>query len=254
MRECQWKNKVKNEKLRNFETEFLPGIMKPFASTHDILEGIKSGNLFGFVICDVRTPDHILNKIRWINFPPVIRRESIDETLLTPYMKERVKERGYKLPQVSPIQTFHGKQLLLYTPLAKFYLELGLELENITSFIQYKESHVLKNFVRKITDGRINAKKRKNSELELAYKVIGNSGYGKLGESVKKYTRTKLVSDERLKIDIKSAFFKDFHPLSTEDGEHEISEVNMQPKSVTDDKPLPMAVAILQLSKLHFLR
>ena len=58
----------------------------------------------------------------------------------------------------------------------------------------------------------------------------------------------------RLKIDQKSAFFKDSHPLETEDGEHELCEVDMQPKSVTDNKPLPMAVAILQNSKLHFLR
>lgn len=245
---------MKNEKLRYFETPFLPQIMQHFGSTTDLLKGIQDGQLFGFIVCDVRTPNEIIEKIKWINFPPVIRRESIDETLLTPYMLSRVKEKGYKLPQVSPIQAFHGSQLLLYAPLAKFYLDLGIKLENITSFIQYKEACVLKKFVEKITEGRIGAKRKRNDELELAYKIIGNSGYGKLGESVKKYTRTKLVDDQRLKTDQKSAFFKDSHPLVTEDGEHEICEVDMQPRIVTDDKPLPMAVAILQQSKLHFLR
>ena len=254
MRECQWKEKFKRENLRNFVTPFLPGIMRPFVSSSEILAGIQEETLFGYIVCDVRTPQAVIDKIKWLNFPPIIRRESIDESLMTPYMKKRVLERGYKLPQISPIQCFHGQQLLLYTPLAKFYLDLGLKLENITSFIQYQESFVLRKFVSKITEGRIGAKRKRNPELELAFKVIGNSGYGKLGESVKKYTRTKLVDDKRLKTDIKSAFFKDFHPLTTEDGEHEICEIDMQPKCVTDDKPLPMAVAILQHSKLHFLK
>ena len=90
-------------------------------------------------------------------------------------MKSRVKEKGYKLPQISPIQTFHGQQLLLFTPLARFYLQLGLELENISLFIQYKGVSVLQDFVTKITNGRIDAKRKQNSELELAYKVIGKS-------------------------------------------------------------------------------
>ena len=254
MRECRWKLKVKNEKLRRFDTPFLPQIMRPFGSSRDILTGIQDGSLFGFIVADLTTPSALLEQIKWLNFPPVIRRESIDESLLTPYMKNRVNEKGYKLPQISPIQTYHGSQLLLFTPLVKFYLELGLEVTNITKFLQYKESFVLQNFVNKITNGRIQAKRKKNSELELAYKIIGNSGYGKLGESVKKYTKTKLVDDKRLKIDQKSAFFKDAHPLVDEEGEHEICEVDMQPKSVIDNKPLPMAVAILQNSKLHFLR
>ena len=254
MRECQWRKKIKSENLRNYETRNLPLLMQPFGTTSQILNGIIEGKLFGFIVTDVTTPDEVIEKIKWLNFPPVIRRESIDETLLTPYMKKRVKEKKYKLPQVSPIQTFHGKQLLIFTPLAKFYLELGLKLSNISQFLQYQDSYVLKKFVSKITNGRIGAKRQRNSELELSYKVIGNSGYGKLGESVKRYTKTKLVDDMRLKIDQKSAFFKDSHPLETEDGEHELCEVDMQPKSVTDNKPLPMAVAILQNSKLHFLR
>ena len=131
-------------------------------------------------------------------------------------MKKRVTERSYPLPQISPIQCFHGKQLLLYTPLAKFYLELGLELTNITKFIQYQKSFVFDSFVDKITSGRISARKADNPSLELAYKVIGNrldskiilyeflllnyfSSYGKLGENVRKYSKIALGDDHMAK-------------------------------------------------------
>ena len=39
-----------------------------------------------------------------------------------------------------------------------------------------------------------------------------------------------------------------------EDGDHELIEISMAPKKVEDDKPIAMAAAILQNSKLHFLK
>ena len=42
--------------------------------------------------------------------------------------------------------------------------------------------------------------------------------------------------------------------LTTENNDHEFIEVTMKKKKVDDDKPLIMAKAILQNSKLHFLK
>ena len=39
-----------------------------------------------------------------------------------------------------------------------------------------------------------------------------------------------------------------------ENGDHESVEITMTPKKVYDDKPVPMAAAILSNSKLHFLK
>ena len=75
-----------------------------------------------------------------------------------------------------------------------------------------------------------------------------------MGESVKRYTNTKLGNDKRLKRDMKSAHFKDSNILTMENGEHNLIEIDMRPRKIADNKPIVLAKAILQNSKLHFLR
>ena len=252
MRECIWQEKIKH--LRSMETPYLPQIMSKYSNEKTLLAGIRSETLFGFAICDVTCPDQIFNQIKSINFPPVIQRGIIDEDLLSPYMAERCRSRDYKLPQKTLIQTYNGKQLLLYTPVIKFYMDLGLEISNVTKFIQFKAARPLEPFVEKITEGRIAACESGNGPLELAYKIIGNSGYGKLGEAVSRYTTTKIGDDSFHRRQARSAFYKSENILTQEDGDHELIEISMTPKTVEDDKPIAMATAILQNSKLHFLR
>lgn len=252
MRECVWEEKLKTIKF--VETPYLPQILSKFSNEKTLLAGIQSEKLFGFAVCDVTCPDNVFENIKSINFPPVIQRGIIDEDLLSPYMAERCKSREYKLPQKTLIQTYNGKQLLLYTPVIKFYIDLGLVISNVTKFIQYKAATPLEPFVSKITEGRIAACEAGNGPLELAYKIIGNSGYGKLGEAVSRYTNTKLGDDAYHRKQSKSAFFKNENILTQEDGDHELIEVSMTPKTVDDDKPIAMATAILQNSKLHFLK
>ena len=79
------------------------------------------------------------------------------------------------MPRKTIIQCYNGKQLLLYSPLVRFYMKLGLKIHNVSKYIQYKPATVFSKFVKKITDGRIEANEGGNKDLELAYKVIGNS-------------------------------------------------------------------------------
>ena len=51
-----------------------------------------------------------------------------------------------------------------------------------------------------------------------------------------------------------SPFFQQVNILEMENGEADIKEITMTPKTVHDDKPVAMAAAILSNSKLHFLR
>lgn len=174
MRECLWRQKVKQLGLRYFHTPDLPLIMNTFGNERELLNAIRNDNIFGFCVCDVSTPPDVFKQIKHLNFPPVIRREVIDENLLSPYMAERCAKRGYKLPQKTLIQCYNGSQLLLFTPMIQFYMEIGLVITNVTRFIQYRPAIIFEKFVEKITSGRISAKKSGNESLELAYKIIGN--------------------------------------------------------------------------------
>ena len=78
------------------------------------------------------------------------------------------------MPRTTLVQKFHAKGILLFTPLAKFYLELGLKISNIRQFIQYSPNKIFVPFVDLITKGRVNAIETGNTSLGLAYKNAGN--------------------------------------------------------------------------------
>ena len=175
IRECEWKRKLKH--LKSFPTKNMPLVLQTFGNARQIIKGIKDGSLFGYIVADVITPQDVYEKIQWINFPPVIQRKDIDKCNLSDYMKTRVEAENVKLPRTTVIQSYNGKQLLLFTPLVAFYLKLGLMVNNITMFVQYEPHVVLDEFVQKITEGRISAIDSNNSSLGRAFKDTGNRYY-----------------------------------------------------------------------------
>ena len=75
-----------------------------------------------------------------------------------------------------------------------------------------------------------------------------------MGENVSRYSNTIIGDDAKLKLKSVSPFFKHENFLNMENGDHDSVEITMKPKKVYDNKPVPMAAAILSNSKLHFLR
>ena len=173
MRGCKWKKQL--SKIRGLPTPGFPDILNTFSKEKQIISGIQKDELFGFIVADVQTPPEVLEKIKELNFPPIIHRQKIDESMVSGYMFERCQDRERKFPQETLVQTFHADQLMIYTPTEKFYLDLGLKISNVTAFFQYLPTQPLEDFVQKITQGRIDAVKSGNESLGTAYKIIGNS-------------------------------------------------------------------------------
>ena len=73
---------------------------------------------------------------------------------------------------------------------------------------------------------------------------------------VERLDRNKVIvgDDRRLQRLSSSPLFKSDTAIVKEDGVSEFIEIEMQPRKVVDDKPLTMGVAILQHSKLLFLK
>ena len=69
-----------------------------------------------------------------------------------------------------------------------------------------------------------------------------------------RYTHTKIVDNSKLMKCIASPFHTDFSPLKSEIDDLEYFEVQQKPRKIIDRKPVHVGIAILQHSKLHFLR
>ena len=132
MRECTW-NKMKCE--INFPATALPRILLKDTEA-SLLEAIQNESIFGFVLCDVETPEEIRSQFGSFLFPPIIQKMEIDESYLSPYMLNIAEKEGQKVKRTTLVQTYNCKQQLFMSPLIKMYLDRGLIVRNITKFIQ----------------------------------------------------------------------------------------------------------------------
>ena len=253
MKECIWKQELPSH--AHIKTKMARILLQDTEST--LLEAIRTGEVFGFAVCSVRTPDHLLKEYKDAGFlfPPVVKREIITEDLLSPFMKEQLLEQERKLTKVPTlIQTYHGEDLLLMTPLIQFYMEKGLEVYDVKEFIQYVPGRALSPFVEKVVKMRVDATNEGDDPKQLTAKLFANSGYGKCAEDVSKHRNTLLFGGD---VDInpykRKAWFEDYDDIETEDGDV-VRELTMRKKKITDDKPIQVGIAILQWSKLLFYR
>ena len=178
--ECQYDRIF--HRLSYRETPYFPQILKHNTSETELLKDIKSGELFGFILADVRSPQNVINEMQ--DFPPIIRKLTLTEKHLSDYTKERLKiekpnEKCFKRDTL--IQCFHGEQILLMTPLVQFYMKKGMIISNVTKFVQYIPSSALNPFATHVTRMRIDAEKNLQRTKGSTAKVFGNSSYGKVG-------------------------------------------------------------------------
>ena len=171
-RECEWTRELKAMTTKP-ETEMARILESDNESS--LLNAIKSDSIYGFAVCDVRCPDHVLEKYKNFLFPPVIRHDVITEDHLSDYMRRRVTEEERKVGFETVVQVYNGDQLLLMTDIIKFYMEIGLEISNITQFVQYIPAKILKPFVDEVVGMRIDATLEGDETKQTTAKIFGNS-------------------------------------------------------------------------------
>lgn len=221
-----------------------------------MLQAIAHGEVYGFAVIDIQTPTHIIEKHLSDSFlfPPIIKREKLDESYLSNFMKTRYEEENKKLDMETVIQGYHGQDVFAITPLIQFWLRQGLQVTNIKHFVQYQAGKILEPFAKTVTKLRTEATFDGDEAKATSAKLTGNSGYGKCGECVLRHHNTKVVVDQDKMIkEVESAFTMDQNEIINESENLVAWEIKQRKRKVTDSKPVHFSNAILQTSKLLFL-
>ena len=177
--ECEWKEE--RVRYENLKTKKFPLIMKAKTTDEEILKSILNGRLFGYLVVDIETPEHLIESME--NFPPIIRRLEVTKEYLSEYMADRYAKKnpdGPELKRETVVQCFSAENHLLMTPLIQFYLRIGLKITKIHRVIQYQPYKSLSPFVKHVTSMRIEAEKAGNRTKASSAKTFGNAGYGKV--------------------------------------------------------------------------
>ena len=182
MKECEWNEKL--PKIQNTPTRF-PRILHDNESTTTLLDGIRSGELYGFLHCSIDGPEDVLEEMAEQNFPPIFNKRKLTKENMSRYMRERFEEEGRKIDDEVLIQTYRASNILIHTCLVEFYLSIGLQITNIKFFHQYLGEKGIAPFMEKVTRMRIDATYEKDETKANTAKITGNSGKLNQLESMK---------------------------------------------------------------------
>lgn len=216
-----------------------------------ILDDILADKLFGFLECDISTPEHLREKFE--EFPPIFKNIDIDPTdksVIGEHMWEFNQKRDSPAKKARKlISSYFGTKILIYTPLLKWYIEHGLVVTKMYSFVKASSGHPFAKFVKEMTDARrLGDKSKEVKPFGDSCKTTVCSGYGRCGMDYKKHKNVKYAGEEMLyKMRENQCFIGD------EELQGDMFEVTMRKRRVKLANPIHVFVAIQQLTKLRML-
>ena len=142
-------------------------------------QDILNDNLFGFIKVDIETPENL--KEKFSEMTPIFKNATIKFEDIGEYMQKFHTENNIKFNQGNKlIGSYFGKEIVLYSPLLKWYLQEGLIITKFHCAIQYKPEYAFNKFADEVSDAR------RAGDVDSAYELIaetmklfGNSAYGK---------------------------------------------------------------------------
>lgn len=187
IKECEFDSMKIKMASNNVSCFFEKMASKGMVQETDILQKIRSGQFYGFVCCDIRSPEEVVN--RWKNFwgGPIFAHVTPTEDMLGPEMAAEIEQRKLKITENQLTLVFNHDQYIMTTELFLFYEKIGLKMSNVQWALEFTRDTPCRSFVEKMTDLRKKAERDGNAALVELFKLVINSSYGSFGLNVKKH-------------------------------------------------------------------
>ena len=112
------------------------------------------GELFGFLLVDIHIPYKLLEKFS--EFSPLFVIDSIPEDQIPQHMKDYQERTGRKTISETKklLGVIKATEILLYTPMLKWYLSHGLKVTVIHKYLGYKSGKPFSWFPEEVSSAR----------------------------------------------------------------------------------------------------
>ena len=209
----------------------------------DILNTPDDSDIGYFIEVDLKYPDNIKQKTKYLPFAPVNKK--INPNTFNDYMKE-IKPDTYIQTSKLICDWSDKKNYLVHYRMLKFYIRHGMEVVKIHNIISFKQSTWFEKYISFNTQKR---NKAKNDFEKDFFKLLNNAFYGKTMENVRNRLKIKFI-----KKDDYSEIIKQQSKLTFE-GIHKsyknFDSYKFKQNEVLMDKPIYLGFTVLELSKLH---
>jgi hypothetical protein len=204
---------------------------------------------FGLIECDIAVPPHLRQKFSEMS--PIFKNVSVGREHVSAHMREYCEQTdSLKTPQRMLIGSLSGTKIRLLTPLAKWYVNHGLEITHVHQIVQFVPLKCFECFGDSVTEARragdVSPDKALLAETS---KLVGNSVYGKMITNKENHRNVVFVSDEK-KMD-KMIGSRNF--ISCDLLEKDFFEFVMDKKKIIIDIPIVLGFSVLQYAKLRML-
>jgi hypothetical protein len=255
MWECQWKE-LKREKPEI--TQFLRSVVPPIPcgdwyvtySEQHILHLVRHGKLFGMVKCDIHVPEEL--KPYFSEMQPIFKHAEMSrEHLGAPMKTYAERENILRSPRRCLVGSFYATDILLSTPLLKWYLEKGLEVSKVHLVLQYTPVACFKEFGDAVTEARRQGDLNKGDDTILAdtMKLLGNSGYGKTVTNKNNFSIFTVCDTKEALRKINRKWFRQLTSL-----DEDLHEVEEHAARIVQDLPLHIGFFVYNYTKLFMLQ
>ena len=241
--ECEYKNMRKtDENLKDFRFSYKqePNCRSGM-SVEQIISSIRSDTLFGVVRCDIRVPDD--EKEKFSEMCPVFKNVDIPFDCIGEHMQQFVNDNKLtKNPKRGLIGSMFGDNILLTTPLLKWYLDHGLVVTEIYEVIEYTPNRCFQTFADNVSNAR------RTGDIDLSKAIIaetselfGNAGYGGTLTNKKTHLNISYCDESAVGMAVNDPHFRKLDVL--DDNFYEISKTK---KSMKLNLPMQIGFFVYQ--------
>ncbi|KAL5019000.1 hypothetical protein ScPMuIL_004722, partial [Solemya velum] len=267
MWECQFQRfKRDNPAIYDFIRKRRPVFYQKHPGKVDerqIIQAVQSDQLFGMVEVDIEVPTEWPGNFRhptlspyqyFQEMSPLFCNTEVPYDIIGDHMQVHAKRFGLsEKPRRLLVGGMKAKQMLIATPLLKWYVEHGMRVTKIYQVVEYANNQCFRQFVEDVSNARREGDEvSEKSIIADTMKLIGNSGYGSLIMDKTKHRTVNLMEGERsVCMNVNDPRFR---KLECVDEEKEIYEMEMAKGRIRLDLPIQLGYFILQYAKLRMLQ
>ncbi|BFZ03070.1 hypothetical protein BsWGS_06109 [Bradybaena similaris] len=253
MWECKWQIVKKEPVVKSYLAKTfarqLPSYTKKIKPTEaQILEAVMDDSLFGLVECDIHVPDK--HKERFAEMTPIFKNTEVARKDIGKYMRDYAEENKLlNSPRRTLIGSYSGKQILLATPLLKWYLQNDLEVTKIYQVIEYQPQTCFKKFGDTVSEARRDGDRDDACAIKSeTMKLLGNAAYGKTLTNKAKHVNVAYAHGDKTGKLVNNPRFRKMHEIAPD-----IYEVETAKEKIRWDLPLQIGFFVYQYAKLRML-
>ena len=235
-------------------------INKSVKTEREILEMIQDGSLFGFLMADIYAPPDLAKKME--HFPAIFRKAYIRREDLGAKMCKFLTDQGLlEKPKLEYVSAHKGTSLLVNSLLAKWYLDIGMVIENVEYFFEFTPTTALAPFVDLVCEKRYAASLADTAPedriIGAIAKTLSASVYGRCFYNHAKSVKVRYVTDKQL---LKALYRDKIINVDYVSRECEESgrssylyEMKCRPRTINYSSPAHLSAFILSTAKLRLL-